>query len=291
MKPIKMPQCASQTHAVMSEPFAIEQVGWSRIANSVADLDRVEDALASYGFEVQPFDVTPHTSGFRTHFADPVYAGDYRTYPGEAAHAIVEKALEHYLSLLFRVPRCGETVVDIGSCESVVPTLVRRKFGAVCYEQDLAYPSGLNGYRIGCNAASIPLPDRSVDLMTLHCTFEHFEGTADTAYVRECARLLRPGGATVILPLYLNLHHVNITGEADPNRRAQIGWDLDATWHCVVPEWQNRFGRHYSPAALVARVLQPASAAGLQVRVLRVRGIEALDARLWCKWILILART
>jgi hypothetical protein len=57
----------------------------------------------------------------------------------------------------------------------------------------------------------------------------------------------------VVLPLYMATAHCNVTGETDAARRSEIGWDVDASYYCVVPEWRNRFGRHYSPAAFVKK--------------------------------------
>lgn len=66
------------------------------------------------------------------------------------------------------------------------------------------------GWNIGRNAAAIPLPSASLDGMTLHCAFEHFEGNADSQFIRECARLLKSGGKAVILTLYVNLRWTNL---------------------------------------------------------------------------------
>jgi SAM-dependent methyltransferase len=140
---------------------------------------------------------------------------------------------------------------------------------------------------VGSSADAIPLPDASVDFMMLHCTFEHFEGTADTGFVRECARLLRPDGRIIILPLYLNSNFCNVTGEQNPETR-HVNFDPEASYHCLIPEWSNRFGRHYSPTALIERVLTPAAQSGLEARLLRVSQWEKIDPKLWLRWILIL---
>jgi hypothetical protein len=268
-----------------------ESTGWSRIDIGMASLDRVEEEIGKLGVAVRDFDVAQFAEKFKVHIDSPEYAGDYRTYGGAEWHCFLEKALEHFLSFELANPRPGGVGIDVGSCQSVAPAIARRLFGATVYEQDLAYPPGVNEHRIGSSAAAIPLPDKSVDFMMLHCTFEHFEGGADTGFIMECARLLKPGGKVVILPLYLNARHCNITGEADAEVRAAIGFDSDAQFHCVIPEWHNRFGRHYSPSALSNRVLAPALAAGLRPRLLRCRGWEKFDDKLWLRWIMILEKT
>ncbi len=269
-------------------PRNLEQDGWHRIDISQSALDKVAQDLREKGVNVESFSVAPHYAGFKAHLQLEDYSGDYRIYGGADHHCLLEKSLEHYLSLAIAQPLPGQTAVDIGSCKSVVPGMLRRLHDIRCYEQDLVYPAGVNGDRIGSSAASIPLPDASVDFMMLHCTFEHFEGDADTAYVRECARLLKPGGRTVILPLYLNANHCNITGETDTSVQESIGFDPEAQYHCLIPQWQNRFGRHYSPDALLRRVFHPAREAGLVPRLFRCYDWKDIDPRLWLRWILVL---
>jgi len=152
----------------------------------------------------------------------------------------------------------------------------------------LEYTQGVHGNCIGSSADAIPLPDGSVDFMTLHCTFEHFENQADTGSVKECSRLLKPGGQAVILPLYLNANYCNITGEQNVRTRSTIGFDEEATFLCNIPSWPNRFGRHYSFQALLTRVLNPAKSLGLETRLIRCRGWELIEPRLWLRWILVL---
>jgi hypothetical protein len=268
----------------------LEQTGWSKIDITPKGLDKVATAMEAHGVAVETLDLRRFVEGHRLHLRMPDYSGEYRTYGGSMIHCLLEKSLEHYLSFALAEPQAGQTAVDIGSCKSVVPEILRRVYGVQCYEQDLEYPAGVHGWKVGSSAAQIPLPDASVDFMTLHCTFEHFEGSADTGFVQECARLLRPGGRVIILPLYLNANHCNVTGEIDPDRRTGIGFDRDASHHCLIPEWQNRFGRHYSPSALIERVLQPAAALGLNRRLLRVSHWDEIDPRLWLRWILVLQK-
>ena len=214
--------------------------------------------------------------------------GAYKNYAGELDHCLLEKALEHFLSVVLAAPKPGMTAVDIGSCTSVAPAILRRVYGVRCLEQDLEYPAGVHGDRVGSSADCIPLDNGSVDFMTLHCTFEHFEGGADSGFVAECARLLSPSGRVVILPLYLNATHCNVTGITDPAAREGIEWDADAEHYCEVPEWQNRFGRHYSVRALLDRVIAPAIRAGLKPRLIKVVNWGAVHASLWLRWVLIL---
>lgn len=268
--------------------ISFEETGWSRVDISKSAQDQIESTLRAAGVSIEELDVSSWLPAFQAFRHLKEYEGEYRNYAGSMEHCLLEKALEHFLSLMLIRPRAGMTGIDIGSCKSILPGLARRIYGVRYLEQDLDYPPGVNGDRIGSSADAIPLPDATVDFMTLHCTFEHFEGNADIGFVQECARLLRPRGCVVILPLYLNASLCNITGETNPGRRRSIGWDTDAAHYCVIPEWRNRFGRHYSPDALIKRVLQTAVASGLHPRLLKIVNWESVNPDLWLRWAMVL---
>jgi hypothetical protein len=93
------------------------------------------------------------------------------------------------------------------------------------YAQDLEVPAGVNEWKVGSNAADIPLPNSSVDALTLHRTFERFEVHADSGFIRECERLLKPGEKTIILPPYVNSNWTKSQGrpmKLSPRRRGQF---------------------------------------------------------------------
>ncbi len=272
------------------KPSSFAQTGWSSIDITAPAQDKIEAALRKEGALIETLDLTSLETEYHAWRHLGEYEGDYAIYNGKLEHCLLEKTLEHFISLILIKPKSGMTGIDIGSCQSVFPVLVRRIYGVHYYEQDLEYPAGVNGDRIGSSADAIPLPDKSVDFMTLHCTFEHFEGKIDTGFVNECARLLRKGGLCVILPLYLNDSHCNVTGVSDPTGQESISWDTDAQHYCLIPEWQNRFGRHYSPKAFMERVHEPAIAAGLRPRLLKISRWETINPDLWLRWVLVLER-
>jgi SAM-dependent methyltransferase len=271
-------------------PNNIEEVGWRYIDISLDACKKVEDSLIALGVDISALNVADIVTEYHSFKSLQEYDSDYKSYGGTLDHCFIEKSLEHFLSIQLIKPRPGLIGIDIGSCQSVLPQIGRRVYKIQYYEQDLTYPAGIDGNRIGSSADAIPLPDESVDFMTLHCTFEHFEKNADTGFVKECARLLKKGGRTVILPLYLNERFCNITGETDPKVQNQISFDADADHYCLIPEWQNRFGRHYSPDAFVNRVWEPALRYGLHPHLYRIENWATIHADLWLRWILFIDR-
>lgn len=169
-------------------------------------------------------------------------------HPWSSAGTYYEKKLQYYLSAALLRLQPGDRYVDIASQGSAFPGYVRRLVGCEVYRQDLHYEDGLDHCLAG-NAAQMDVPDAFFSAMALHCSFEHFEGDADTAFIREAARVLRPGGRLCILPLYMAL---------EPAENYQRGF-LDAGQEKLLGEGCE-FHRNYSPRSLRERVL--AAAAG-----------------------------
>jgi SAM-dependent methyltransferase len=204
-------------------------------------------------------------------------------YPLLAYHAMAEeKFLEHYLSVELLGTRSRGTFVDVASCRSFFPELMRRR-GFDVIVQDLSYPEGLHGDRLGCDAANFSLPDASVDAMTLHCSFEHFEGDADSGFLRETARLLRPGGIAIIIPLYLHTERIIWV---DPYFLAE-GYEIEepGTLQPAIG-YGNRFGRMYDPPAFAERVAATIAHTDLEPTLWRIDGAHSISARCYVQFAL-----
>jgi hypothetical protein len=190
------------------------------------------------------------------------------------------KQLQHLLC------REDAVYVDIASTEDcpyleLVRLLARTRN---VYRQDLIFPPGINGDRIGGSAAALPLANGSVDAMTLHCSFEHFEGDADTGFIREVGRVLKPGGRVCIVPLYLGEYAFIMS---DPAWGYGIKADPGLPVH-FFPRWGERHGRFYSVSTFQERVFAPALAAGLTPKLVHFSNILDLDPSCYTHFGLIL---
>ena len=184
------------------------------------------------------------------------------------------KIVEYFVSLELSPIGPSDIVIDVASEYSVFPVMVRKLFGASVFRQDLIYPPGVHGDRIGGNAARMDVDPGFATRLMLHNSFEHFEGDADSDFIREAWRILKPGGTVCIVPLFLTSPHTVLT---DPLvERRDIEWDPEGTAVSIVG-YRNRFGRFYSLDTLQRRVIEPATECGFRLTIHYVENIHELQ--------------
>ena len=199
-----------------------------------------------------------------------------------------EKTLEHYITVELLDFKPTDVVIDVASANSPFVDVIERTVGCQIYEQDIIYPSGIHGRKIGSNAAHIPLPDHSVDKMTLHCSFEHFEGTADSEFIHECARILMPGGQCAIVPLYISERRFHLS---HPMCRDRDDLVFDANTPIIRdPFWfVLRFARHYDVESFTERIVAHLDDS-LKATIYFVANEKDIDPSCYVKFILILTK-
>jgi hypothetical protein len=203
-------------------------------------------------------------------------------YPDYYRGHLPEKSLEHFIS--FKLLDCWEAdiLLDIASEDSPVQDIFARLSGCLCYSQDIMYPAGIHGNRIGSGVDSIPVPDNFFSKALATCSIEHFEGDSDTLFMKEMQRVLKPCGRLVILPLYVATRSCAIT---DPRYAlaGNVRFDEDVDVYCVE-NWGNRHGRFYSPVTLYERLIKDHS--GMRFKIFDLRNPQEIDASIYCKFIL-----
>ena len=186
------------------------------------------------------------------------------------------KILEYFVALQLLEIQSSDVVIDVASERSLFPDVVRTLIGARVFRQDLIYPVGVRGDRIGGNAAHMPIEDDFADALALHNSFEHFEGDSDTGFIREAWRVLKPGGKVCIVPLFMSEQYEILT---DPVVKPDdLDWDLGALVFDVLG-YRNRFGRFYNSVAFKQRVVQPAAECGFDMEVLRFENARELEPK------------
>jgi SAM-dependent methyltransferase len=244
-------------------------------AGTVAEVER---ALAAQGTPVEAFRIDP------ARFAEYERRADYATrYPDYYGVDMAEKHLEHFLCLELMALGASDVFVDLASEDSPVPDIFERLTGATTYWQDIQYPPGVEGRRIGGDACAMPLPDGFATAAALTCSIEHFERDADSRVCREVARILRPGGRFVIAPLYM---FSDAVAQTDPvySAQAEVPFDEGVPVYCQK-DWRNRHGRFYSARTLEQRVIAPLRES-FDVVVKRVENHEAIEGHVYLRFAL-----
>lgn len=242
-------------------------------------------AVCHLGIDVRPYRVD--LERYRAHLAAARYPRNYAGGPMREGGARDQKLVEYFVSLdLMSVGR-DDVVIDVASEWSVFPDVVRALAGARAYRQDLIYPPGLHGDRIGGSAADMCIPDAFADRLVLHNAFEHFEGTADTDLISEAWRVLKTGGMLCILPINISDQYAIVTDPLIDSR--PVAWDPDARL-IEIPWWHNRFGRFYDAHALQRRVLDRARDVGFRPVIYHVENIKDVDPNAYLHFALVLEK-
>lgn len=195
---------------------------------------------------------------------DAKYSSRFSSYYKKSPLFLKHKQIQHLCTLQICKPELGQVWMDVASSSSPFPDIMRFLYKQEIYQQDLIYNSGVYGYKIGSNASSIPLPDASVDVITLHCSFEHFEHESDKGFILEAKRILRENGSILIVPIYLANKHTILT---NPKYFLTQGLPKNEE-NCLITlsrlYWESH-GRFYDAETLDKRILEIAKEIGFEV--------------------------
>ena len=120
------------------------------------------------------------------------------------------------------------------------------------------------------DAGAIPLPDKSVDRISCHHSFDHFQGTSDSTFIKEVQRLLTMGGRCCIVPLFIVDRYSEITDKLslkfkfDP-RSLRV---IDPTASLPGGKPSGHYARTYDGRAFQQRILQHIDTSRFRVAVL-----------------------
>ena len=245
------------------------------------DLKRIWEALEIIpGLNLFSYEVD--INDFNKYLKNTRYPISYRNTFGEL---FIEKALEHYMSLKLLNYKDRGISIDIASATSPYSAIISKFYSCTSYSQDLIYPLGVNGLKIGGNAAELPFEENSINWMTLHCSLEHFENVDDSKFVVEAIKKMSVGGKLYIAPLYLSEVYYNCT---DPDLNANdVIFDSDAKL-LPISGWGNRFGRFYDVDTFQSRLFQYCK--GVNVSIYFVENIKDVCKNCYLNFILILEK-
>lgn len=257
-----------------------------RYANPTSEeLVTIELDLRGLGIEIN--DYAPSPDRFKQFQSEQWFPSFY--YGGSMSNVWDEKLLEHWIA----GERLGlaefgpeDIYVDVAAASSPWAKTLHERWGVNAFAIDLA-PVGeayrdLPYYRTE-NATKSSFADGSVSGVSLHCAYEMFMRDDDLRLPGELARILKPGGKAVILPLYMHTHYCAYAtpeyfskGYADPAAKEYVRMDCYG-----IPS-----SRKYDAFTLQRRVLEQIKIAGLSYRLLVLRNKSALGRNIYCHFIL-----
>ena len=161
-------------------------------------IDQLDDKKFDWEFINEKVDIDE----FAKYFRKIDYPKEFAAYSKQYCRSLSRKAMEHFLSFyLLKVHQNG-SYLDIAASTSPVHDILEKKYSVKkAYFQDLNFDDKPHPCKIVSPASSIPLDSSSLDGITLHNSWEHFEGSEDLKCIEEAGRLLKSGGRLCILPL------------------------------------------------------------------------------------------
>jgi hypothetical protein len=250
-----------------------------------AELEQIEADLDALGERVFDYVVNP------TDFLDFKQEGwfDPEYHGGVQSGVWDEKLLEHWIArdLLGLKSYSPESLyVDIAACNSPWARVLREKSGLAAFAIDLAEVGNLykdlSYYRVE-DATSTSFENSSVSGASLQCAYEMFTGVNDTQLIKELNRILKPGGKTIIVPLYMHMHYC---AYSTPEYYGKVLSDPAAKEYLRRDCWGVPSSRKYDAKELKRRVLDPARELGMHCRVRALRNKDQLGQGIYCHFIL-----
>lgn len=232
-------------------------------------------------------DYLPSPEAFKKFKSENWFPLDY--HGGQDSGVWNEKLIEYWLSSeLLGLKDYGkeDIFVDIAACDSPWAKTLRERLGIAAFAIDLdsnnpTY-SELDYYRLE-DATKTSFPSKSVTGCALHCAYEMFMKDDDTNLIIESARILKPGGKMIILPLYMHTHYCSYAtpeyygkGYSDSVAKEYIRFDCTG-----IPS-----SRKYDAKSLKERVLDPITNQGMTYKLYVLRNKMAFGEDIYCHFIL-----
>jgi SAM-dependent methyltransferase len=206
-----------------------------------------------------------------------------RSYVGADLYSLAAQEADLYRRLRTRLAREIPLAGD-GSDERARTLALKRFDAAVNLAGETAtFDPEKVAYRSPVDAASLPFEDGGFDVVLSNAAFEHFRDPG--AAVRECARVLAPGGT--------GLHQIDLRDHRDFKKPIRFLRHADAEWSRLqegLPQHMNRwrkqdFDEAFRAAGLelvaaevtLSQPVSPEVRSGLDARF-RERSLEDLEA-------------
>ena len=234
-------------------------------------------SLGTYSPDPQSFNEFKREIGFPADYHGGAHGGVYD-----------EKLLEHFIAwdlLNLKNLKATEIYIDVAAGGSPWAQILRSKLPAQSFALDLNVSSKFKNfpYYLTEDATQTSFADNSVSCLSLQCAYELFIGQNDIDFIKELARIMKPGGRCIISPLYMHTHYCGYSTPEyfgkNHNDRGSVPY---IRWDCSgIP-----FSRKYDAKTLQKRVLAEITKHNLSYKISVVRNKTELGKGIYCHFIL-----
>lgn len=236
--------------------------------------------LKENGFNIIDFEID--VADYRRYISMARYSRFPNYYGGGKADNFVEKSLEHYLAAKLLNLSRDDVFIDIASESSPASEIYHEIYGCKVYRQDLVFPEGIHGNKIGGDACKMPVKNGFATKMALHCSFENFsQQDSDVKFINEANRVLAKGGKICIIPLYL-FSRYSIETDLAVWPEAGLYFEPDAVLYCAK-HTGTHYARFYDVNHLITRIRNNLD--GLQLTIYVTRNEKEISGSCYVKFI------
>ncbi len=214
---------------------------------------------------------------------------NFPEWPRTCGYIRHKKLIENYATFKLLDPGPNDVFMDAaGSGTTYLHHLPCREL----YMQDIKITSKVRnqlGDRvtyIECDGGAIPLPDGSIDKMSCHHSFEHFQGDSDVLFIKEAQRLLRLNGRMCIVHIFLADHYIEITDAMTFSKKFDVKSKriIDPTSGLPGGRYCDHYARVYDLQAFRERIVDNVDLRKFKLTIteLRMDGEVVPDAGLGC---------
>lgn len=181
-----------------------------------------------------------------------------------------KKPLELFITYKLLAPRPTDVFMDAAGGENTYLHCIdvaRRYMQNIVVSDELRAAFDADMQFLEGDARHIPVPDASIDKISMHHSFEHFQGTSDVDFIKEVQRILKVGGRCCIVPIFLGDHHVEVSHLPKPECPfdPEAEYIVDPRARLTGGGGSGDFARIYDLSAFHRRVLQQIDAERFQV--------------------------
>ena len=187
-----------------------------------------------------------------------------------------KKTLEFFFSYRLLKIKEGDCILDAaGGDGSYCQAIHRLTSGTRCIVCDQSHKENFaigDIEYIGGDVESIPIDDGSVDKISCHHAFEHFQSEKDINFIQEISRVLKKGGLACIIPLFVADKYIelwNIEAKSLFDKNAQLVIDKSSTLPGANQD--GHFARIYDKTSLQKRVIDIATGCNFEVSIVECR--------------------